>query len=195
MCTCSDHSPRVTVTVCARKGDGLVGVPICEPLRFAVHCGFTVDAEAAARIEEDDTYWRPAATTASQLVLSGPIRLVADLVDFEPLGVCLGTAKRAALESKDCKKLKKKTHVFPTGILHHRAWVTGYVYGGQLGEKLNAAIQDGLSVLFTGPIWDRIGLSDDIAFQWRHRDSSSVMYDESCNIHREIAVAGGRMEV
>ena len=52
--------------------------------RFTV--GSQVDAEAAARREEDDTYWRPTTTTASLLDLSGPIRLVADLVDFEPLG-------------------------------------------------------------------------------------------------------------
>ena len=42
------------------------------------------DTEAAAGKEENDTYWRTA--TAGQLARSSPVRLLADLVDFEPLG-------------------------------------------------------------------------------------------------------------
>jgi hypothetical protein len=38
----------------------------------------------AAGRDENDTYWRPA--TASLLARSSPVRLVADLVNFEPLG-------------------------------------------------------------------------------------------------------------
>jgi hypothetical protein len=72
-------------------------------------------------------------------------------------------------------KSKKKTHVFPTGIspvnLHHRAWVDGYVHAGQPGVQ--AAIQEGLSVFFTGPISDWIGPSESIAFNWRHWESRS----------------------
>ena len=43
-----------------------------------------VDTEAAAMREEIDTYRHPA--TASLLAQSSPVRLLADLVDFEPLG-------------------------------------------------------------------------------------------------------------
>jgi hypothetical protein len=62
-------------------------VPVCyPPTRSAVHCGsrIRVDTEAAAGREENDTYWDPA--TASLLVLSSLIQLLADLVDFESLG-------------------------------------------------------------------------------------------------------------
>jgi hypothetical protein len=38
----------------------------------------------AAGREENETYWRP--VTASLLVLSSPVRLITDLVNFEPLG-------------------------------------------------------------------------------------------------------------
>jgi hypothetical protein len=63
------------------------GLPVCElPTRFAVHCvsRLGVDTEAAAGREENDIYWHPA--TASLLALSIPVRLLAGLVDFEPLG-------------------------------------------------------------------------------------------------------------
>jgi hypothetical protein len=63
------------------------GVPVCEPpTRFAAYCvsRLRVDTEAAAGGEENDTYWHPA--TASLLTRSSLIRLLANLVDFEPLG-------------------------------------------------------------------------------------------------------------
>jgi hypothetical protein len=189
------------------------GVPVWKPpTRVAVHCisfTVTVDTVAAARREVNDTYWRPA--TASLLARSklSPVRLVADLVDSEPLGgravelvaavsctdlshnkrtcVCGHYRKRRKKKKKETchakgttleklglaenAKSEKKTHVFPsTGIspvkFHHRAaWVGGYVHGGQPGVQ--TAIQEGLSMLFEGPIWDWIGLSEGIAFRWR----------------------------
>jgi len=82
--------------------------------------------------EENDTYWHPA--TANLLVLSNPVRLLADLVGFEPLGgraVELVTGvSRIDLNNKRSLCLRP---VFPTGIspvkLHHRAWTGGYVHG------------------------------------------------------------------
>jgi hypothetical protein len=86
--------------------------------------------------------------------------------------------KEGHRKSKDWGE--KRPHVFPTGIssvkLHHRAWVGGYVRGDQLGvQAVQAAIQEGLSVLFTlrradiGLGWT--GLSEGIEFNWRRWES------------------------
>jgi len=78
-------------------------------------------------------------------------------------------AKGAALRTGEERKKKKKISRFSYRIspvkLHHRAWDGGYVQRGQLGVQ--AAIQEGLSVLFTGPISDWVGLSEGVAFNWR----------------------------
>jgi hypothetical protein len=70
----------------------------------------------------------------------------------------------ASPASHHWENAKSYTHVFPTGPVkpHHRAWVGGYVHGGQLGVQ--AAIQERSSVLFTGSIPDWIGPSEGIAF-------------------------------
>ena len=64
-----------------RLNIGLVGRARLRALtRFAIHC----KSEAAAGRKENSTYWRPG--TASLITVNSPVRLLADLVNFERLG-------------------------------------------------------------------------------------------------------------
>jgi hypothetical protein len=61
-----------------RQGDGLVGRAHLQ----AADLPFTSESNHNTGREENETYWHP--VTASLLALSSPVRLIADLVDFDP---------------------------------------------------------------------------------------------------------------
>jgi hypothetical protein len=85
----SDVDPGSLSLYAPRRETVWLGVPVCKPpTRFAVHCvsRSQVDTEAAARGEEDDTYWRPATANLLAQCGHGPDRLLAEPFNFKALG-------------------------------------------------------------------------------------------------------------
>ena len=105
-----------------------------------------------------------------------------------------GRDKKKDASDKRTSLGEPEKHTFSLGFPvkhHHRAWLGGYVHSGPIGVQ--AAIQERQSVPFTGQISDYLTRRASRSTGGVEGMGRSI-YDELCDISRDIPVAGERGE-